>query len=55
MGVARQEALVQGVVAIGIFNFHVGFRFSLALTVLQTKQRCKWQRKGEGKSTHSWK
>lgn len=32
--------------------FHVGFRFSLALTVLQTKQRCKWQRGREKESQH---
>lgn len=33
-------------------NFHVGFWFSLALTVLQTKQCCEWQRKGEKESQH---
>ena len=33
-------------------KFHVSSRFNLALTAIQTKQRCEWQRKGEEENQH---
>lgn len=33
-------------------NIHASIWFNLAMTVVQTKQRCEWQRKGEGESQH---
>lgn len=33
-------------------KFHVSLWFNLALTAIQTKQRCECQRKGEEKNQH---